>query len=178
VDRSERLIDGKRVYSGRTLNIDLDRVLLPNGNTADLEVIRHPGASAVVPVLEDGQVVLIHQFRYAAGDFIYEIPAGKLDPGENPIDCARRELAEETGYQARSLSPLLSFLTTPGFCDEEIHIFLARELSAGKQDLEMNEVLEVRHFPISRALEMIREGTIKDGKTIIGLYAASAFLKR
>jgi ADP-ribose pyrophosphatase len=139
-------------------------------------VIRHQGASAVVPLQEDGSVLLIRQYRHAAGGFIYEIPAGKLDPGENPLTCAERELEEETGRRAGHLEHLLTFFTTPGFTDEIIHIYLATELIPGVQNLEHDEVLEVVEMPLEHALQRIADGTIRDGKTIIGLQ--TAFLAR
>jgi ADP-ribose diphosphatase len=168
----------KRVYEGKILNIELDKVTLPNGHVMELEIIHHPGAAAIVPLLEDGNVILIYQYRYAAGGFIYEIPAGKLNPGEDPKECAQRELKEETGYEAEKFQPLLSFLTTPGFCDEIIHIYLAESLTLGDQDLEASEVLEVKKIPFDEALTMIEKGVIKDGKTIIGLQSASLFLNK
>jgi ADP-ribose pyrophosphatase len=168
----------KRVYEGKILNIELDQVTLPNGHQTELEIIHHPGASAVVPLLDDGNVVLVYQYRYAAGGFIYEIPAGKLDHGEDPLKCAKRELEEETGYTAKKYDPLVSFLTTPGFCDEIIHIFLARSLTPGSQHLEPNEVLEIRQVNLKKALQMIENGQIKDGKTIIGLQSAYFLINR
>jgi ADP-ribose pyrophosphatase len=168
----------RRVYQGKILNIELDQVTLPNGHQTELEMIHHPGASAVVPLLDDGNVVLVYQYRYAAGGFIYEIPAGKLDHGEDPLNCAKRELEEETGYTAKEYHPLVSFLTTPGFCDEIIHIFLARSLTPGTQNLEANEVLEIRKVSLKKALQMIEEGQIKDGKTIIGLQSAHLLINR
>jgi ADP-ribose pyrophosphatase len=168
----------RRVYEGKILNIELDRVTLPNGHQMELEMIHHPGAAAVVPILEDGNVVMIYQYRYAAGGYIYEIPAGKLHPGEDPLECAKRELAEETGYQAKMYQPLVSFLTTPGFCDEIIHIYLAQSLTPGAQNLEESEVLEVKKIPLEKTLDMIQKGLIKDGKTIIGLHSAWIHLKK
>ena len=166
----------KRVYEGKILNVELDQVTLPNGHQTELEMIHHPGAAAVVPLLEDGNIVLIYQYRYAAGGFIYEIPAGKLNPGENPLVCAKRELEEETGYTAKKYHPLVSFLTTPGFCDEIIHIYLAQFLTPGVQNLEPSEVLEIRQVSLKKALQMIEEGLIKDGKTIIGLQSVHLHL--
>ncbi|MBI1823105.1 MAG: NUDIX hydrolase [Nitrospirae bacterium] len=144
----------------------------------ELEFIRHPGAAAVVPLTEDGNVVLIYQYRYAAGGYLYEIPAGKLHSGEDPLECAKRELKEETGYEAETFQKLLSFLTTPGFCDEVIHIYLAESLTLGSQNLEESEVLEVKKMPLDKALEMIKTGQIQDGKTIIGLQNAYLKLKK
>jgi ADP-ribose pyrophosphatase len=165
----EKLLSSNRIYSGKVLKLDLDTVALPNGRTTELEILRHPGASAVVPLKEDGSVVLIRQFRHAAGGFIYEIPAGKLDPQEDPKDCAARELEEEVGYRAGSLELLTSIWTAPGFTDEVIHIYLGTHLEVGKQNLDQDEILEIVEWPLEEAMAKILDGTIRDAKTIIGL---------
>ena len=165
----EKLLSSNRIYSGKVLKLDLDTVALPNGRTTELEILRHPGASAVVPLKEDGSVVLIRQFRHAAGGFIYEIPAGKLDPQEDPKDCAARELEEEVGYRAGSLELLTSIWTAPGFTDEVIHIYLGTHLEVGKQNLDQDEILEIVEWPLEEAIAKILDGTIRDAKTIIGL---------
>ncbi|HSA85334.1 MAG TPA: NUDIX hydrolase [Nitrospira sp.] len=161
----------KNIYTGRVVTLNIDTVRLPNGVTVDLETIRHPGAAAVVPIKDDGTVVLIRQFRHAAGGFIYEIPAGKLSPGEEPLQCAARELEEEIGYRASSFELLSSIFTAPGFADEVIHVYKATGLTKGRQQLDRDEVLEVVEMPLHRAIERIQDGTIRDGKTIIGLQA-------
>ncbi len=161
----------KTIYRGRVVDLDLDTVTLPNGTTLEMEVVRHPGAAAIVPMRPDGSVLLTHQYRYAAGGYIYEIPAGKLDPGEDPKACAARELEEETGYRASSIQPLLSMLTTPGFTDEVIHLFLATGLVPGVQRLECDEVLHLVELPLERTMDLIGDGTIRDAKTIVGLQA-------
>src|SRR5712692_3863104 len=130
----------KHIYTGIVVNLNVDTVTLPNGLTVDLEVVRHPGAAAVVPLKDDGTVILIRQYRHAAGGYIYEIPAGKLHPGEDPKLCAARELEEEVGYRADSFELLVSILTTPGFTDEVIHIYEGTGLSIAKQNLEHDEV--------------------------------------
>ena len=167
--QEDHLLSTKRIYSGKVLKLDLDTVALPNGRTTDLEILRHPGASAVVPLQEDGRVVLIRQLRHAAGGFIYEIPAGKLDPHEDPRDCAARELEEEVGYRAGFLELLTSIWTAPGFTDEVIHIFQGTNLQEGKQDLDQDEVLEIVEWSLDEAISKIQDGTIRDAKTIIGL---------
>ena len=143
--------------------------MLPNGSTASLEIIAHPGAAAVVPMKDEHTVIMIRQYRHAVGGFIYEIPAGKLHPNEDPRNCAHREVEEEIGFKVGTLEPLLSFFTTPGFTDEIIHIFVGTDLKPGKQDLDVDEVLEIVELPLAKAIDMIRNGDIKDGKTIIGL---------
>lgn len=172
---------GRRVYAGKVINLDLDVVEFPNGKTGELEIFRHPGASAVVPFLtdprgDDPQLLLIKQYRYAADGYMYEIPAGRLDEGEDPADCARRELKEETGCTAQSVEHLYTMYTTPGFTDERIHIFMATGLSHGETAHESDEFLTVETVALSRALEMIRSGELKDGKTAAGILFAAGFV--
>jgi ADP-ribose pyrophosphatase len=162
----------RRIFKGRVVTLDIDTVTLPNGATIELEMIHHPGAAAVVPMKEDGTVILIRQYRHAAGGYIYEIPAGKLHPGEDPKLCAARELQEEIGYRADSLELLASILTTPGFTDEVIHIYKGTGLTKGQQDLDHDEVIEIVELPLEKALAQIIDGTIRDGKTIVGLQTA------
>src|SRR6476660_10572427 len=163
----------KNIYTGIVVNLNVDTVTLPNGLTVDLEVVRHPGAAAVVPMKDDVTVILIRQFRHAAGGFIYEIPAGKLHPGEDPTVCAARELEEEIGYRAGRLDLLSSIYTAPGFTDEVIHIYKATGLTAGRQHLDRDEVLEVLEISLEEAIKMIEAGTIRDAKTIVGLQLVS-----
>ncbi len=162
----------KNIYKGRVVNLNIETVTLPNGATIDLEIIHHPGAAAVVPMKDDRTVVLIRQYRHAAGGFILEIPAGKLNPGEDPLACAARELEEEIGYRATDFELLTSFLTTPGFTDEVIHIYRGTGLVKGRQNLGHDEVLEVIEMPLADAVREIHKGTIRDGKTIVGLQTA------
>ncbi len=161
----------KNIYTGRVVTLNVDTVTLPNGVAVDLEVVRHSGASAVVPLKENGTVVLIRQFRHAAGGFIYEIPAGKLSPGEEPLACAARELEEEIGYRAGSFELLSSIFTAPGFTDEVIHIYKATGLTKGQQHLDCDEVLEIVEMPLHEAIGLIQTGAIRDAKTIVGLQA-------
>jgi ADP-ribose pyrophosphatase len=170
----------RRVYDGRIVKVDQDSVRLPNGESVELEMIRHPGASAVVPFLtdptsDDPQLLLIKQYRHAAGDFIYEIPAGKLDSGEEPVVCARRELLEETGCTASRIEHLYTFYTTPGFTDERIHAFMATGLTRGPQQLQRDEVMTLETIPLSRALEMVRMGDIVDAKTALSILFVAGF---
>jgi ADP-ribose pyrophosphatase len=170
----------RRVYTGRMVALDVDTVRFPNGKTGELELFRHPGASAVVPFLsdrngEDPQLLLIRQYRYAAGGYLYEVPAGKLDGDEDPEVCARRELQEETGCTAARVERLTTIFPTPGFCDERIHLFLAEELTMGEHAREADEFLTVETVPLSRALAMIEGGEIQDGKTICAVLFAAGF---
>jgi ADP-ribose pyrophosphatase len=168
----------RQLYKGRIVDLRLEQVTLPNGTTATLEMVHHPGAAAVAAVDAAGQIVLIRQYRHAAGGFIWELPAGVLaTPDEPPEACARRELEEEVGLTAGTLRPLGTILTTPGFTDERIHLFLARELRAGRRAREADEVIaEVRRVALAQALAMVRGGEVVDGKTIAGLYLAAAAL--
>ena len=159
----------KNIYKGRIVTLNLETVTLPNGATVELEIIRHPGAAAIVPLKDERTVVLIRQYRHAAGGFIYEIPAGKLHPGEDPRACAARELEEEIGYRVSSLELLASIFTAPGFADEVIHIYQGTGLTPGTQNLNPDEVLDVIELSLDRAIAMIHDGTIRDGKTIVGL---------
>ena len=177
-DTSVQVHEVREVHRGRVFRLVQESVTLPNGLTTTLEVIRHPGASAMVPMLEDGRVILIRQYRHAVGDMIWEIPAGTLAPGEDPLDCARREVREETGYEAGSLHKLGEMIPVPGYSDERIHLFLATELRVAPQHLDDDEVLEVEPVPLKRALEMIGTGEIVDAKTTIGLLKADAYLRQ
>lgn len=168
------LIESRRVYSGRVISLDVDTVKFPNGETGELEMVRHSGASAVVPFLDDPsgtdpRILLIRQFRHASDGYLYEIPAGRLDEGELPDVCAGRELREETGYSASYLEPLATFYTTPGFTDERIHLFMAWGLTPGDSALESDEILELREMPLSAAVGLIASGEIVDGKSMLGI---------
>lgn len=166
----------KELYRGRIVRLWLDDVTLPTGARTSLEIVRHPGAAAIVAVDDCDEVSLIRQFRHAAGGFIWEIPAGVLNDGEKPVECAARELREETGLIAGNLHSLGTILTTPGFCDERIYLFLARNCRATEQQLEADEILTVSQFPLRTALDMIRLGDIQDAKSIAGLHHAAAYL--
>jgi ADP-ribose pyrophosphatase len=165
-----------QIYKGRIVDLRLETVTLPNQVTVTLEMVRHPGAAAIVPVHQDGSVTLVHQYRYAADGYIWEIPAGKLDTGEDPLQCAARELQEEVGLRAGELVRLGVIFTAPGFCDERIHLFLARQLTATAPRLDDDEVLSVSRIPLPQVLDMIRSGVIQDAKTIAGLHHATAYL--
>jgi ADP-ribose pyrophosphatase len=173
-------LSSRRVYAGKVINVDLDTVKYPNGKSGELEMVRHPGASAVVPFLtdphgEDPQIMLIRQFRHAADGFIYEIPAGKLDGGEDPAVCAARELREETGCTAERIEHLCTFYTTPGFTDERIHAFMASGLTRGDASQEQDEFMSIEPTPLSRALEMIESGELNDAKSVVAILYAAGF---
>jgi len=160
----------------------VDTVRFPDGSVGDLEMIRHPGASAVVPFVSDPhgadpEVLLIRQFRHAAERYVWEIPAGRLEPGEAPEACARRELEEEAGVTAGELRRLTTIYTTPGFTDERIHLFLASSLGEGTERREADEFLEVHPMPWSRVLRLIEQGEVEDGKTLVALMFVECFVR-
>ena len=171
-------VSSRRVYTGRVISLDVDEVRFPDGSIGELEMIRHSGASAVVPLLDaakaDPDVVLIRQYRSAANGYLYEIPAGRLNPDESPEECAGRELREETGYSAGRLRQLTTIFTTPGFTDEQIHLFVAENLTNGVATPEADEFMELHPIPLSRAVAMVHSGEIVDAKTAIGLLLAHA----
>ncbi len=167
------------IHRGRVVHLTIEDVTLPNGHVMPLEIVRHPGAAAVVALDEHGNVTLIRQYRHAVGGYIWEVPAGKLDPGESPATCAARELAEEVGLEASTLEPIGSIVTCPGFCDEVIHLFLATDLRKVPMQRGADEVIEaISAVPLRAAIEMIRTGEIRDGKTIAGLFQASLRIDR
>ena len=173
-DDRARLIRSRRVYEGRLLRIDLDEVELPGGRRATLETIRHPGAAAALPFLEDGRVILVRQYRHAVGGTILEIPAGKLDrPGEPPDRCAMREVEEETGVRPGRLVPLGSILTTPGFTDEVIWLFEAHDLVPTQTAHEQDEVIEPVTMPFEQAVVAVEDGRIRDAKSVATILAAA-----
>lgn len=160
------------IRKGRVFDFYVETVTLPNGVSVEMDIIRHPGAAAVVAVMQDHRVLLLRQYRHAVGGFIWEIPAGTLDPGEDARQCAARELTEETGYAARSLEKLAEITPLPAYSDERIHLFLAGGLVRAVQQLDRDELLVVHAVDLGRALQMISDGEIQDAKTIAGLQLA------
>lgn len=170
--KSGERLGTREIYRGRTFNVDVDRVRLPNDREMELELVHHRGAAAVVPVLEDGTVLLVRQYRYATGGWLLEIPAGKLDGGESPETCAAREAEEEVGYRPGKLEPLGWIWTTPGFADEKIWLYLATDLQLAKQGLEDDEVLSIEKMPLAEAVEKAFRGEIQDAKSAVALMRA------
>jgi len=172
------------VHSGRILKLSLDTVRFPDGSTGELEMIRHPGAAAVLPLCgslgqSDPEILLLRQYRYATGGYLYEVPAGlPLGPEEPWIACAHRELEEETGYRAATMTPLTRIYTTPGFTNEVIHLFLATDLSPGEANLDDDEFVEVERMRLSEVLERVRKGDIVDAKSVATILYVSAFVLR
>lgn len=178
--KPEHQLARRELYKGRIFTLDRDTVRFPDGSESEFDIVRHPGASAVVPFLsdpegEEPQILLLRQFRYAAGGYIYEVPAGRLDPGEEPIDCAVRELKEETGCTADRVEPLFTMFTTPGFTDEIIHVFMATGLTHGEAAREPDEFADVVIMRLAEALELIQKGAIPDGKTALAILFAAGF---
>lgn len=171
------LLSTRRVHSGRVVSLDIDTVEFPNGNVGELEMLRHPGAAAVVPFLDDPtsddpRIVLIRQFRHATDGYLWEIPAGRREQGEPPLDTAHRELREETGYTATHMTRLTQIWTTPGFTDEVIHLYMASGLTAGSTSHESDEVLELHEFRLSEVVAMIERSEITDCKTCVAVLMA------
>lgn len=176
------LVSTRHIYRGRVVDLSVDQVKLPNGSITELEMIRHPGAAVTLPIEtgEDGltHALLVRQYRYAAGGWLLEVPGGKLDGPEDPEACARREIVEEIGMEAGELVSLGSILTTPGFTDERIWLYLARDLTPVGEGpaLEEDEVLDVERVPLDEAFSMAADGRITDAKTVASLLRAAALL--
>lgn len=169
----ETLIRKNVVHRGRMVDFCSDEIRLPNGKKATREYMDHPGAVGVIPFLDKDTVVLVRQYRYPVGEITLELPAGKLDKGEDARACVRRELREETGYTARKITPLLNYWPTPAFANEVLHLFTATELTPGALDCDEDEFLEVVRVPFKKALALVRSGKIRDSKTVIGLLACA-----
>jgi ADP-ribose pyrophosphatase len=169
---SEEKIGSKKLFQGEILGLYLDRVRLPNGKTAAREMVSHPGAVGIIPVTGDNNILMVRQYRYPVGEITIEIPAGKLDKNESPEKCARREMAEEVGASGGSLKLLSSFYTTPGFSDEVLHLYLATGFSISANNLDQDEFLDIISMGLDEACDCIKEGRIKDSKTIIAILMA------
>jgi ADP-ribose pyrophosphatase len=165
------------VYRGRVVDLGVEEVVLPDGRSLSLEVVRHPGGAAAAAIDTEGRVCLLRQYRHAAGGWLWEVPAGKLDPGEEPLATARRELREEAGVSAGAWRSLGEVVTAPGFCDEVIHLFLATDLAIAPAPPELHEVLEVHWLALDDALRRAVEGEIRDAKTVAALFRARESLR-
>jgi ADP-ribose pyrophosphatase len=167
----EKTLSSRLLHKGRNFDFLVDKVVLPNGHVTQRDIVRHPGAVAIVPLLNDGRVALIRQYRYATGKMLLEIPAGTLETGEPPLECAARELREETGYEAEELESLLSCFMVPGYSDEVLHFFVARGLKAVGDDPELDEDIILETYALDDVRKMIRENVIEDAKTIVGIFS-------
>jgi ADP-ribose pyrophosphatase len=173
-------IKSERLYQGRIFDLVIEEVEDPPGNIRKCEIVSHNGGSVVIPLLDNGDVLFVSQYRYPFKKFVLEAPAGKLERNEDPLDCAKRELLEETGYTAEKFEKLTGIFTTPGFCNEVLHIYLATELNKSHlgQNLDEGEhSLTIHSHPLSKAIEMIEHGEITDSKTIVGILLTERKLK-
>jgi ADP-ribose pyrophosphatase len=173
----QRIIKRETIFQGSVIDLGVETVELPNGNQAALEIVRHPGGAAAVALDEQERVCLLRQFRHAADGWLWELPAGKIDPGETPFATAARELGEEAGVTAADWTDLGPMHSSPGVCTEVIHLFLGRGLEPVGHAHHRDEVIEIHWLPLSQALDWCGDGTITDAKTLVGLYRASALIK-
>ncbi|MBQ3554470.1 MAG: NUDIX hydrolase [Clostridia bacterium] len=178
MDMTEKTIDSEELFDGRVIRVRRDTVELPNGSTSTREVVEHPGGVAIVPVDADGNVYMVRQYRYPLKRLCLELPAGKLEYGEDHRECGIRELSEETGMEAGNFEYLGVFCPSPGFCQELIHLYLATDLREGERHPDEDEFLEVERYPLSELVQMIQEGKLQDGKTVIGLLLAKEVLQK
>lgn len=174
----EKKLSSEEIFDGVAIHLFRDEILLPNGNKGVREVIRHPGAVCVVPVTDDGNVIFVNQFRYAFNKVTLEVPAGKLEKGEDPLEAAMRELSEETGLSAKNVVYLGELYTTPALIDEVIHMYLATDLVKGEQHLDEDEFINTLEMPLSEAVEKVMNGEIKDAKTQTILLKAEKYLSK
>jgi len=174
MDLTETTIASEEIFQGRIIKVRVDTVTLPDGGQSTREVVEHTGAVGVVAIDKDEHIILVRQFRKPVNRVMLEIPAGTLFTGEDPLQCAQRELREETGYSAQTWTKILSYFSTPGFCNEQLHLFLACDLSTGETETDPDEFVETSRLPLNEAHEMIFDGGIADGKSIIGIQFAKA----
>ena len=178
-DLIEKKVKSESIFDGVLLHVKRDTVTLPNGKEATREWIKHPGASSVIPILPDGRIILVRQYRYPIGEVTLEVPAGKLDaPDEDPLVCAERELSEETGLTAGRMQYLGANFTSPGYSEEVLHIYLARDLHRGAAHLDPGEFLNVERHPLEELVQMALDGELCDGKTTVALLKTQLLLAR
>lgn len=173
----EKTMKSEKIYDGKVLNLKVDTVELPDKKYSKREIVEHPGGVAIVAITKDKDLVMVKQYRKAIEDFILEIPAGKLEVNEEPRETAIRELREETGYEAKKLTYISEFYTSPGYCNEKIHIFLAEDLIEVSPTPDIGEFIEKDIIPLEDLLKMLDRGEIMDSKTIIGIFIAKQYLK-
>ena len=165
----EKTISSDRVYTGKTISLRVDTVEIPNRGYKKREIVEHNGAVGIIAITRENKVVLVKQYRKAIEKELWEIPAGKIEPGENPKESAMRELKEETGYSAQSIKLLHKFYTSAGFSNQKIYIYLAENLTSGSQDFDDDEFIETKEFSLNEVYDMIYNNDIEDGKTSIGM---------
>ena len=170
-------VSRQSLYEGKVLDLGKENVTLPNGVSCELEIIRHPGGAVALALDAENRVCLLRQYRHAAGGWIWELPGGRIEAGETPLVSVQRELKEETGITAADWQPLSSFYSTPGFCDERLHLFVARDLEVGEAGTEEDELLEVHWVSLVEAMNYCRRGEIVDAKTLVGIYQLSEWVK-
>ena len=175
--KKEKLVKSEKIFEGRIINVKVDTVeVVQNGNITTRELVEHPGGVGIVAINDEGKVCLVKQYRRPFDEMILEVPAGKLEWGEDHRECGIRELREETGYSAKTFEYLGEFYVTPGFCNEKIHLYLAQGLSAGEKDLDENEFTELYEYSFEELIDMIMKNEIKDGKTVIGILKVYTYL--
>ncbi len=177
MDFTEKTVSTKEIFKGKMINLELLTVELPDGNRATREIVRHPGAAVIIPLTEENEILMVRQFRKTIDKCLLELPAGKLDPGETPEQCAARELKEETGCSAADLKYLMSIHTSPGFSNEVLHLFVATGLTEGDQKTDADEFVSTEKISIKKLLDMVYSGEITDAKTIIGIMAAEKIIE-
>lgn len=165
MELEEKKLSSEEIFDGVAIHLFRDEILLPNGNKGVREVVRHPGAVCVLPLTEDGEVIFVNQFRYALNKVTLEVPAGKLEKGEDPTEAALRELSEETGIEAKKIVPMGALYTTPALMDEIIYMYIATDLLQGEQHLDEDEFVNAIKIPLDKAVEMVMNGEIRDAKT-------------
>ncbi|MGL6173053.1 MAG: NUDIX hydrolase [Cellulosilyticaceae bacterium] len=171
-------IGRQEVYKGKIFTVVEDTIQFEDGKTAKWDLVMHNGAAAIVPLTESGEVILVKQYRNAENGNVLEIPAGKLEKGEDPFECAKRELEEEIGYRSDDIKEVCKMYTAVGFSDEKLHLYVATNLQEGKQNLDEDEYIQIEKYPLQKAVQMIFTGEIKDSKTIVGLLAVNEMLRK